>query len=90
MSDAQAATVTENGVPPAAQEYVIEEAPAFKVRISFPRKSPAHHHLGLRWQSCVLYDGWRAGGFLCPREERHVRSPSLLFLHSLLRFVVPR
>ncbi|KAG0705484.1 hypothetical protein DFH29DRAFT_980930 [Suillus ampliporus] len=31
MSDAQAATVTENGVPPAAQEYVIEEAPAFKV-----------------------------------------------------------
>jgi len=31
MSDAQAAQVTENGVPPAAQEYVIEEAPPFKV-----------------------------------------------------------
>jgi len=31
MSDAQAAPVTENGVPPAAQEYVIEEAPTFKV-----------------------------------------------------------
>ncbi|KAG1753856.1 uncharacterized protein EDB91DRAFT_1326349 [Suillus paluster] len=31
MSDAQAAHVTENGVPPAAQEYVIEEAPALKV-----------------------------------------------------------
>lgn len=31
MSDAQAAQVTEYGVPPAAQEYVIEEAPPFKV-----------------------------------------------------------
>ncbi|KIK48750.1 hypothetical protein CY34DRAFT_581612 [Suillus luteus UH-Slu-Lm8-n1] len=31
MSDAQAAQVTENGVPPAAQEYDIEEAPPFKV-----------------------------------------------------------
>ncbi|KAG1755884.1 hypothetical protein EDB19DRAFT_437737 [Suillus lakei] len=31
MSDAQAAQVTENGVPPAAQEYAIEEAPPFKV-----------------------------------------------------------
>ncbi|OAX42894.1 RNA-binding domain-containing protein [Rhizopogon vinicolor AM-OR11-026] len=31
MSDAQAAPVTENGVPSAAHEYVIEEAPAFKV-----------------------------------------------------------
>jgi len=34
MSDAQAAPVTENGVPPAAHEYVIEEAPGFKVCIS--------------------------------------------------------
>ncbi|KIJ19928.1 hypothetical protein PAXINDRAFT_67701 [Paxillus involutus ATCC 200175] len=31
MSDAQAASVTENGVPPATQDAVIEEAPAFKV-----------------------------------------------------------
>ncbi|KAG1892654.1 hypothetical protein F4604DRAFT_1672625 [Suillus subluteus] len=31
MSDAQAAQVTEYGVPPAAQEYVIEEVPPFKV-----------------------------------------------------------
>ncbi|KAG1780180.1 hypothetical protein EV702DRAFT_1177961 [Suillus placidus] len=31
MSDAQAAQVTVNGVPPATQEYVIEEAPPFKV-----------------------------------------------------------
>jgi RNA recognition motif-containing protein len=31
MSDAQAATVTENGVSPAAQENKIEEAPGFKV-----------------------------------------------------------
>ncbi|KAF8845680.1 hypothetical protein BDN67DRAFT_891991 [Paxillus ammoniavirescens] len=31
MSDAQAAPVTENGVPPATQDAVIEEAPAFKV-----------------------------------------------------------
>lgn len=31
MSDAQAAYGTENGAPPAAQEYVIEEAPPFKV-----------------------------------------------------------
>lgn len=31
MSDAQAAQVTENGVPPAAHEYDIEEAPPFKV-----------------------------------------------------------
>lgn len=31
MSDAQAAPVTESGVPPATQEYVIEEAPIFKV-----------------------------------------------------------
>lgn len=35
MSDAQAAQVTENGVPPAAHEYGIEEAPPFKVSISF-------------------------------------------------------
>jgi hypothetical protein len=35
MSDAQAAQVTENGVPPAAHEYDIEEAPPFKVSISF-------------------------------------------------------
>ena len=32
MSDAPAAPVTENGVPPAAQEKV-EETPGFKVRI---------------------------------------------------------
>ncbi|KAI9574963.1 hypothetical protein HD554DRAFT_2011635 [Boletus coccyginus] len=31
MSDAQAAQVTENGVPPAAQDSLIEEAPGFKV-----------------------------------------------------------
>ncbi|KAI6162971.1 hypothetical protein EDD17DRAFT_1570469 [Pisolithus thermaeus] len=31
MSDAQAAQVTENGVPPAAQDLVIEEAPTFKI-----------------------------------------------------------
>jgi len=31
MSDAQAAPVTENGVPPAAQGPLIEEAPGFKV-----------------------------------------------------------
>ncbi len=31
MSDAPAAPVTENGVPPAAQESVVEEAPGFKV-----------------------------------------------------------
>ncbi|KIK90992.1 hypothetical protein PAXRUDRAFT_655080 [Paxillus rubicundulus Ve08.2h10] len=31
MSDAQAASVTENGVPPATQDAVIEEATAFKV-----------------------------------------------------------
>lgn len=31
MSDAQAAQVTENGVPPATQDLVIEEAPAFKI-----------------------------------------------------------
>ncbi|EMD40568.1 hypothetical protein CERSUDRAFT_130534 [Gelatoporia subvermispora B] len=31
MSDAPAAPVTENGVPPAAQETVIEETPGFKV-----------------------------------------------------------
>ncbi|KII95345.1 hypothetical protein PLICRDRAFT_121060 [Plicaturopsis crispa FD-325 SS-3] len=31
MSDAPAAPVTENGVPPAAQESAIEEAPGFKV-----------------------------------------------------------
>ncbi|KIJ70278.1 hypothetical protein HYDPIDRAFT_164369 [Hydnomerulius pinastri MD-312] len=31
MSDAQAAPVTENGVPPATQDAVIEEAPGFKV-----------------------------------------------------------
>ncbi|KAF8559001.1 RNA-binding domain-containing protein, partial [Imleria badia] len=31
MSDAQAALVTENGVPPATQDYLIEEAPGFKV-----------------------------------------------------------
>ena len=35
MSDAPAAPVTENGVPPAAQEQVVEETPGFKVR-------PAH------------------------------------------------
>ena len=33
MSDAPAAPVTENGVPPAAQEKV-EETPGFKVRAS--------------------------------------------------------
>ena len=33
MSDAPAAPVTENGVPPAAQEKV-EETPGFKVRIT--------------------------------------------------------
>ncbi|OCH88307.1 RNA-binding domain-containing protein [Obba rivulosa] len=31
MSDAPAAPVTENGVPPAAQETVVEETPGFKV-----------------------------------------------------------
>jgi RNA recognition motif-containing protein len=31
MSDAQAAHVTENGVPPATQDNLIEEAPGFKV-----------------------------------------------------------
>ncbi|KAI6034309.1 hypothetical protein BKA83DRAFT_4477171 [Pisolithus microcarpus] len=31
MSDAQAAQVTENGVPPATQDLVIEEAPTFKI-----------------------------------------------------------
>ncbi|RDX53130.1 RNA-binding domain-containing protein [Polyporus arcularius HHB13444] len=31
MSDAPAAPVTENGVPPAAQEAVVEETPGFKV-----------------------------------------------------------
>ncbi|KAI0356639.1 RNA-binding domain-containing protein [Trametes cingulata] len=31
MSDAPAAPVTENGVPPAAQESVVEETPGFKV-----------------------------------------------------------
>ncbi|THH17618.1 hypothetical protein EW146_g3218 [Bondarzewia mesenterica] len=31
MSDAPAASVTENGVPPATQEQVVEEAPGFKV-----------------------------------------------------------
>ncbi|KAH8106210.1 RNA-binding domain-containing protein [Cristinia sonorae] len=31
MSDAPAAPVTENGVPPAAQETIVEEAPGFKV-----------------------------------------------------------
>ncbi|OBZ76434.1 Single-stranded TG1-3 DNA-binding protein [Grifola frondosa] len=31
MSDAPAASVTENGVPPAAQETIVDEAPGFKV-----------------------------------------------------------
>jgi len=31
MSDAHAAPVTENGVPPATQEKIVEEAPGFKV-----------------------------------------------------------
>ena len=42
MSDAPAAIVTENGVPPVPQ---VEEAPAFKVPShppSFPSSSPSH------------------------------------------------
>ena len=58
MSDAQAAHVTENGVPPAAQDPLIEEAPGFKVLPPDP-----HSHFlilslpGLRWKSCVLHHG---------------------------------
>lgn len=33
MSDAPAAPVTENGVPPVAQDQVVEETPGFKVRL---------------------------------------------------------
>ncbi|KAF9221864.1 hypothetical protein BS17DRAFT_768196 [Gyrodon lividus] len=36
MSDAQAAPVTENGVPPATQDMIIEEAQAFKIRNQLP------------------------------------------------------
>ena len=51
MSDAPAAPVTENGVPPATQEKVVEETPGFKVcrlpsdvalaHLFFSRFSPA-------------------------------------------------
>lgn len=37
MSDAQAAHVTENGVPPSTQDALVEEAPGFKVLLSDPR-----------------------------------------------------
>ena len=81
MSDAQAAFVTENGVPPAAQDYLIEEAPSFKV---LPPPDPHFHSLispsGLRRKSCVLHHGRRAEGVLCARTERHV----LAFIFSLL------
>ena len=60
MSDAPAAPVTENGVPPAAQESVVEETPGFKV---CPHPSLTWHapltplSPGLRRQPCVLYHG---------------------------------
>lgn len=63
MSDAHAAPVTENGVPPA---QVAEEAPGFKVRITLGKglKSPSLTHLhmlpsssGFRRQPCVHYYG---------------------------------
>lgn len=35
MSEAPAAPVTENGVPPVAQESTVEETPGFKVRYTY-------------------------------------------------------
>lgn len=56
MSDAPAASVTENGVPPFTQNTV--EAPGFKVLgfLSYPF-SLSHFLKGLRRQSRVLYHG---------------------------------
>ena len=77
MSDAQAAPVPENGVPPAAQGPLIEEAPGFKVTVLSPhhQRSSITSFPGLHRKPCVLHHGGRAKGFLCPRAERHVRPP---------------
>lgn len=66
MSDAPAAPVTENGVPPATQEKIVEETPGFKVRASLCltwHECTTHLfslyllYTGFRWKSCVLYHG---------------------------------
>ena len=59
MSDAPAAPVTENGVPPATQEKVVEETPGFKV-LCMPSDVALAHPLfsqGIRRQPGVLYHG---------------------------------
>jgi hypothetical protein len=56
MSDAPAAPVTEQGVPPVTQS---EEVPSFKVtRHPFLFTLASLTHVtGLRWKSCVFYHG---------------------------------
>ena len=58
MSDAPAASVNENGVPPFAQDTV-EEAPGFKVMTpSYPILSFFISFVkGLRWKPRILYHG---------------------------------
>jgi len=56
MSDAPAAFVTENGVPPFTQNTV-EEAPGFKVYNSYSFAIHIIIFIGLRWQPRVLYHG---------------------------------
>ena len=57
MSDAPAAPVTEQGVPPVTQS---EEVPSFKVTLNpflFTQPSLTPPFTGLRWKSCVFYLG---------------------------------